>query len=88
MNKHESNKEQPQKHRQQKGYSDSSNAEEERASLTLTRSVGEIIKVGDDITVTILAVKNNQIHLGINTPKDVAVYREEIYEHIQKDKTT
>ena len=86
MNEHESNKEQHQKKRQEEKLSDKTNSRKERAALTLTRNVGEVLMVGDDISVTILAVKNNRIHLGIKTPKDVAVYREEVYECIQKDK--
>lgn len=54
--------------------------------LILTRRVGESIKVGDDVTVTVLAVKGNQVRVGVAAPKNVAVHREEIYERIQLEK--
>ena len=53
--------------------------------LILTRRVGESLIVGDDITVTVLGVKGNQIRIGVNAPRDVAVHREEIYNRIQED---
>lgn len=55
--------------------------------LILTRRVGESLMVGDDITVTVLGVKGNQVRIGVNAPKDVAVHREEIYNRIQDDTT-
>lgn len=54
--------------------------------LILTRRVGEALIVGDDVTVTILGVKGNQVRLGVNAPKDVSVHREEIYQRIQQEK--
>lgn len=54
--------------------------------LILTRRVGEVLYVGDDVTVTILGSNGGQIRLGINAPKDVAVHREEIYQRIQAEK--
>ncbi|MEM9256982.1 MAG: carbon storage regulator CsrA [Pseudomonadota bacterium] len=53
--------------------------------LILTRRVGESLMVGDDITVTVLGVKGNQVRIGVNAPRDVAVHREEIYSRIQED---
>lgn len=54
--------------------------------LILTRRVGETLMVGDDVTVTVLGVKGNQVRLGVNAPKEVAVHREEIYLRIQHEK--
>lgn len=53
--------------------------------LILTRRVGETIMIGDSVTVTILGVKGNQVRVGVNAPKDVAVHREEIYERIKHE---
>jgi carbon storage regulator len=55
--------------------------------LILTRRVGETLMVGDDVTVTVLGVKGNQVRIGVNAPKDVSVHREEIYQRIQKEKS-
>lgn len=54
--------------------------------LLLTRRPGETIHIGDDITVTVLGIKGNQIRLGVNAPQDVEVYREEIYRRVQAEK--
>jgi carbon storage regulator len=54
--------------------------------LILTRRVGETLVIGDDVNITVLGVKGNQVRLGINAPKDVSVHRVEIYERIQKEK--
>ena len=53
--------------------------------LILTRRVGETVVIGEDVSVTVLGVKGNQIRLGINAPKDVSVHRQEIYERIQNE---
>ena len=53
--------------------------------LILTRRPGETIKIGDDVEVTVLAVKGNQVRIGITAPKEVAVHREEIYDKIKEE---
>jgi carbon storage regulator len=53
--------------------------------LILTRRVGETLNIGDDVTVTVLGVKGNQVRIGVNAPKDVAVHREEIFERIRNE---
>ena len=56
--------------------------------LILTRRPGETLKIGDEIEVTVLSVKGNQVRLGITAPKEVAVHREEIYERIREEELT
>ena len=54
--------------------------------LLLTRRVGETLMIGDNISVTVLGVKGNQVRIGVNAPKDVSIHREEIYQRILDEK--
>ena len=56
--------------------------------LILTRRVGETLMIGDEVTVTVLGVKGNQVRIGVNAPRDVTVHREEIYERIKQEQAS
>jgi carbon storage regulator len=54
--------------------------------LILTRRVGETLMIGDEVSVTVLGVKGNQVRIGVNAPRTVTVHREEIYERIRRER--
>jgi carbon storage regulator len=54
--------------------------------LILTRRIGEIVRIGDDVSVAVLGIKGNQVRLGIEAPKDIPVHREEIFERIKHER--
>jgi carbon storage regulator len=56
--------------------------------LILTRRVGEAVVIGEEVTVTVLGVKGNQVRIGVNAPKSVSVHRDEIYERIKNERET
>ncbi len=53
--------------------------------LVLTRKVGETLRIGDEVKVTVLGIKGNQVRIGIDAPKNVPVHRQEVYERIKRD---
>lgn len=53
--------------------------------LILTRRIGEVLRVGDEVSITVLGIKGNQVRIGIDAPKDVSVHREEIYQRIKNE---
>lgn len=55
--------------------------------LILTRKLGESVVIGDNVSVTVLGVRGNQVRLGVEAPIEISVHREEIYHRIQKEKT-
>lgn len=62
-------------------------ADRDETMLILTRRVGETVVIGDEVQVTVLGVKGNQVRLGVNAPRDVSVHRQEIYDRIKKEQS-
>ncbi len=56
--------------------------------LILSRRIGETIQLGDEVTVTVLSLKGNQVRIGINAPIDIEVHRQEIYERLKKNRAS
>ena len=56
--------------------------------LILTRRIGETIKIGEDVSVTVMDVKGNQVRVGVSAPRDTAVHRSEVHERIQREATS
>ena len=54
--------------------------------LILTRRITESIVIGDEVTVTVLGIKGNQVRIGVNAPKEISVHRNEVYERIDQEK--
>ncbi|MDC0482466.1 carbon storage regulator CsrA [Gammaproteobacteria bacterium] len=55
--------------------------------LILTRRVGESLRIGDEVSVTVLGIKGSQVRIGVNAPKSVSVHREEVYDRINEEKS-
>lgn len=55
--------------------------------LILTRNIGKVLMIGDEVTVTVLGVKGNQVRLGVTAPKDLSVHREEVYMRIKEEES-
>jgi carbon storage regulator len=58
-----------------------------KKNMLILIRVGETLMIGDDVTITVLGVKGNQVRVGINAPRSIAVHREEIYERIKREQT-
>ena len=53
--------------------------------LILTRRIGEMLMIGDEIKITVLGVRGNQVRIGIDAPKDISVHRKEVYDQVNED---